>query len=128
MFGRKQTEIETIIGSGSSVRGEISTAGTIRIDGNVAGDIEADWVIIGEAGTVTGDVGARGAVIGGTLRGDIKVKESAEILDRGKVYGDVYSSRLTVMEGALFCGRSFMEDGKAGSARVIMPLFGQGGE
>jgi cytoskeletal protein CcmA (bactofilin family) len=128
MFGRKQNEIETIIGGGSSVRGRIVTSGTVRIDGEVVGDVEADWVIIGEAGSINGDVGARGAVIGGTVRGDIKVKESVEILDKGRLYGDVYSARLAVMEGAIFCGHSFMQDGKAGGSRVVMPLFGQGGE
>jgi len=126
MFGKKQQEIETLIGAKTSILGEVTTQGTLRLDGEIDGDIRADWVIVGETGNVKGDINTRGAVIGGKVNGNIKSKESTEILETGEVYGDIYTIKLNISEGALFRGHSFMEKMDKGMARIILPLLGQG--
>ena len=67
MFFHKQPKLEIIIGQESTIRGEIASKGTVRIDGLLEGNISADCVIIGEKGMVTGDAVVRLMVIGGRI-------------------------------------------------------------
>lgn len=87
MFHRNTEKLESFIGAGSSFRGDIETKGTLRIDGQLEGNITADWVILGEKASVNGNVTARGIVIGGRLTGMLEAKEIVEIEVKGSVTG-----------------------------------------
>ena len=50
MFGKGSRKLETIVGDGTRVVGQVNVKGTIRIDGIVEGDLHADWVVVGETG------------------------------------------------------------------------------
>lgn len=108
MFHKNTEKLESFIGNNSIVKGEIDTKGTLRIDGSVEGNIIADWVIAGEKSHIKGNITARGIVIGGRVDGDIKAKEIVEIKNKGQIYGEILTSKLTVAEGAIFDGRSSM--------------------
>ncbi len=108
MFHRNTKKLESFIGSGSFLRGDIDSKGTLRIDGQLEGNITADWVILGEHSSVNGNVIARGVVIGGQLTGTIEAKEIVEIEVKGRVTGDIQAAKLTIAEGGLFDGRSSM--------------------
>lgn len=117
MFGsmKKSTnamhdDIETIIGRNTQFKGTISGAGNIRIDGSMEGEIDGEGnVIVGEMGEVVANVKARNILISGTIRGNVQAVEKLEILNSGKLYGDVTASILSVSEGAMFKGNSNME-------------------
>jgi cytoskeletal protein CcmA (bactofilin family) len=108
MFNKNTEKLESLIGANSNFKGDIDTKGTLRIDGSMEGSINADWVILGEKASLKGDVTARGIVVGGRIEGNLKAKEIIEIKAKGQVYGDVSTSKLTVVEGGLFDGRSSM--------------------
>lgn len=108
MFHKNTEKLESLIGSNSSVKGEIDTKGTLRIDGTVEGNVSADWVVIGEKGQIRGDITARGIVVGGRVEGNLRAKEIVEIKNKGQICGEIFTSKLTITEGAFFDGRSSM--------------------
>ena len=108
MFSRNTEKLESLIGLNSSFKGDIGTKGTLRIDGTMEGNAAADWIILGEKASVKGDLTARGIIIGGRVEGNIRAKEIVEIKSKGRVSGDIHSSKLTIAEGGMFDGRSSM--------------------
>jgi cytoskeletal protein CcmA (bactofilin family) len=109
MFSRKHPKLEVVIGPDSVFKGELSSQGTVRIDGRFEGNIAADCVIIGETGAMLGDVVSKVLIAGGKLNGNVRASDSVEIQPKGEVYGDIIATRLAVAEGAVFEGRSSMQ-------------------
>lgn len=108
MFFAKQQNLNVVIGNDSSVSGEITSKGTVRIDGIFEGTVSADCLVIGSKGLVTGDVNVRHMIVGGKIVGNIRATESVDIQDTGNVCGDIFSIRLCITEGGKFEGRSSM--------------------
>lgn len=111
MFGSKKAalsigdQVATIIGSETSFSGNITSQGTIRIDGRHTGEIStAGDLVVGENGNVEALVKARNALIAGVVKGNIEVSDKLELLSTAKVYGDIKVSTLTIGEGAVFRG------------------------
>ena len=108
MFHRNTEKLESFIGGNLRFKGDIDIKGTLRVDGAMEGNIAADWVILGEKGSLKGDVAARGIVVGGKIEGNLKAAEIVEIKPKGQVSGDIHTNKLTVLEGGTFDGRSTM--------------------
>ena len=105
------SKVETVIGPGATLKGEIHTRGTIRVDGNVEGKLSADGsVIVGEKGVVNAEVTAGLVIIGGTVHGKVNGREKVEILSTGRLHGDVTTkpAKFVVAEGVIFEGRCTM--------------------
>ncbi len=119
MFHKNTEKLESLIGGNSTVKGQIETKGTLRIDGSVEGNVSADWVVIGEKGQIKGDIAARGIVVGGRVEGNLKAKEIVEIKNKGQIFGEIISSKLTVAEGAVFEGRSSMQREEAKVVELV---------
>jgi Protein of unknown function, DUF583. len=99
-------KITTLIGSETSITGNIKSEGTLRIDGILNGGIETSGdVIIGENSVVTGDIKAANTVIAGRLNGNIDCSGTVSIGSSGKVFGDIKSYNLRIVEGAIIEGR-----------------------
>ena len=65
-----------IIGEGSTLTGNLSTTGNIRLEGKVIGDIKSSSkVACGETSTVDGNVIAENAEIAGKINGKVNVME-----------------------------------------------------
>ncbi|MBI4684102.1 MAG: polymer-forming cytoskeletal protein [Nitrospirae bacterium] len=109
MFSKNTEKLESFVGANSHFKGNIKTKGTLRIDGEVEGNIEADWLILGENAHLKGDAVAGGIIVGGRVDGNIKADKIIEIKSKGQVVGEIVTNRLTVAEGAIFEGRSTMQ-------------------
>ena len=109
MFGAKHPKLEVVIGPDTVFRGELTSKGTVRIDGTFEGNISADCVVLGESGNITGDLQVNVLIAGGKLRGNVRAVDHVEIQSKGEVLGDIYAVRLSVAEGAVFEGRSSMQ-------------------
>ncbi len=127
MFGKGSRNLETIVGNGTRVAGQVTVKGTIRIDGFVEGDVQADWVVVGESGKILGNTRARGMVVGGSVEGNIEAAETVELMGKSSTAGEIRSPKLTVSEGAVFDGRCRMK-GEAdpaaapeGNVRTLLP-------
>lgn len=109
MFARKNNgKLESFIGANSSFKGDIKTKGTIRIDGNMEGNVDSDWLIVGEKGILKGDVRANGVIVGGKIEGMVTAREIIEIKGKGEISGDINTPKLSVSEGAILNGKATM--------------------
>jgi cytoskeletal protein CcmA (bactofilin family) len=101
--------IETLIGNGTTFKGDILVTKSLRVDGVLIGNIkEAANVIIGETAQVKGNINANYVVIDGIVEGNITATESIELLNKSKVTGDLTTTILSINEGAIFKGKSLM--------------------
>ncbi|NWF76452.1 MAG: polymer-forming cytoskeletal protein [Nitrospirae bacterium] len=114
MFSKNTEKLESFVGTNSNFKGDIDTKGTLRIDGTMTGNINADWVILGEKALLKGNITARGIIIGGKVEGNLKAKEIVELKSKGHIIGDISTIKLTIAEGGIFEGMSIMskEDSK----------------
>lgn len=112
MFSKKQPKLDTIVGPETILKGDLTSKGTVKVDGQVEGDVAADCLIIGEVGKLTGDVTVREIIIGGRIVGTIHATDGVDILRKGEVCGDIFAARLTIAEGGYFDGRSTMQHQK----------------
>ncbi|MFH0948245.1 MAG: polymer-forming cytoskeletal protein [Elusimicrobiota bacterium] len=127
MFGKKETigKIETIIAEGVEIKGDISSEGNIRMDGEVFGHIlKATGVVVGKTGKVSGDLNAESVVIGGEISGNVVASNNLELLSTAKVFGDIESQTLSIHEGAVFEGKCTMNKKEATiNAKKILTAF-----
>ncbi len=101
--------IETLIGNGTTFKGDILSTKSLRIDGILVGNIkEAANVIVGETAQVRGSITANYVVVDGVVEGNITANECIELLNKSKVTGDLTTTILSINEGAVFKGRSLM--------------------
>lgn len=99
-------KVDTLIGPNSSIDGTIRAAGTLRINGNVTGEIiVAGNVIIGDLSTIQGNIKAENVYIAGTVNGNITATGQLQMTSTAKVVGDVDVKTIIIDEGALFDGR-----------------------
>jgi len=105
--GNKKEKMETIIGKGTKIEGDVSTKGSIRVEGEIRGKIEAGGdFLVGKSGKIASDVKAQKIVIAGQIEGDIKAEEKIELLAGGILKGDLVTKILKIEEGAKFMGNS----------------------
>jgi cytoskeletal protein CcmA (bactofilin family) len=105
----------TIVGQGAKLEGTVVSAGSLRIDGQVRGQINAEGdVLLSPQSQVEADIRAQNVVVAGRFKGAILVKGRAELARGGRVDGDITSKTLVVEEGGVFHGQSIMDAG-AGS-------------
>jgi cytoskeletal protein CcmA (bactofilin family) len=118
------SKVETVIGPGATLKGEIHTRGTVRVDGNVEGKVSADGsVIIGEKGVVKAEITAGLVIVGGTVHGKVNGREKVEILSTGRLHGDVTTkpARFVVAEGVIFEGRCTMGQAEGAKPEAAKP-------
>jgi cytoskeletal protein CcmA (bactofilin family) len=101
----ERSKVETILGIGTKVEGDIFTKGSLRVEGRVKGYIKSEGdLYIGESGVLETKIEARKVIIAGTVTGDICALEKIEILPSGKLTGDIRTKSLKIEEGAVFIG------------------------
>jgi cytoskeletal protein CcmA (bactofilin family) len=109
----------TVIGQGARIEGTLVSAGSLRIDGQVTGKINADGdVVLSSQSQVDADIDAQNATVAGRFKGNITVKNKAELAKGGRVEGNITSKVLAIAEGATFSGQSVMDQqgGQGGSS------------
>ena len=93
-----------IIGSGVKIKGEISDADTVQIDGSADVTMTTENLMIGVNGDLKGDVIARNAEVWGKLDGNIKISGTLTIQEEGSVSGNVEYENLQVKLGGDITG------------------------
>jgi cytoskeletal protein CcmA (bactofilin family) len=105
-MAKHELSVNTIIGPGTSVSGDIESAGFTRMDGNVLGDVRAKGrVVIGERARMKSNVSGTFVTVGGVVFGNILASERLIVLSTGLVMGDIITRRIQADEGCLIHGR-----------------------
>jgi cytoskeletal protein CcmA (bactofilin family) len=94
------------IGRSIVIKGEVSGAEPLYIDGSIEGKINfADHrVTVGRHGSVTANISAKEVVIMGTVKGNIQCTDRLDIRAEGSLTGDVVTRRISVEDGAVLKG------------------------
>lgn len=116
MFGKKadnkpQGRIDSLIGVGTQIEGNIRFTGGLRIDGEVKGSVEAaegassSTLVLSEQARIEGSVTVAHLVSNGTVVGSVTVGESLELQSRARIVGDVDYTVIEMHQGAVIEGR-----------------------
>ena len=114
MFSKKhskpQTQIDSLIGAGTSIDGDLNFSGGMRIDGQVNGNVVAaqgkpSTLVLSEHAQVNGEVNVTHLVINGSITGSVFASEYMELQSKAKVNGDVNYTTLEIQLGAIVEGR-----------------------
>ncbi|MDR3138776.1 MAG: polymer-forming cytoskeletal protein [Treponema sp.] len=98
--------INTIIGPGTSVKGDIESGGFTRVDGSLLGNLNARGrVVIGEKARMKSHITGTVVTVGGVVYGNILASEQILILSTGLVLGDIITRRIQADEGCLIHGQ-----------------------
>jgi cytoskeletal protein CcmA (bactofilin family) len=100
--------IETVIGPNAHFSGDIVSEGGVRVDGIFRGNIETTGnLVIGESAKVVAEIQANNISISGAVKGNISGNR-VEILETGRVWGDLTIKSLLLNEGAYLDGQTTM--------------------
>ena len=100
----------TVVGTGARLEGNVVSAGSLRIDGQVKGQINADGdVVLSPQSQVEADIRSQNVSVAGRFKGNIVVKGKAHLARGGRVDGNITSKTLVVEEGGVFHGQSIMD-------------------
>jgi cytoskeletal protein CcmA (bactofilin family) len=115
MFSRSkptapQRRIDSLIGAGTIVRGDVSFSGGLHIDGHVQGTVattggEAGTLVISEQARVDGEVSVSHVVVNGSVNGPVNADDYLELQSKARVIGDIRYRRLEMQTGAVVQGR-----------------------
>jgi cytoskeletal protein CcmA (bactofilin family) len=97
---------QATIGRTLVIKGEISGAEALYIDGRIEGRISLpdNRVTIGRNGSVQGNITAREVVVMGKVNGNLDCSDRVDIRSEGSVTGDVSTVRISVEDGAVLKG------------------------
>lgn len=99
----------SLIASGTTLKGDITSNGDIRIDGTLHGNIYCTAkVVIGANGSVEGDITGQQADIMGKVKGTIQVKDLLQLKGNSHVSGNIHAAKLQIEPTSNFNGQCHM--------------------
>ena len=110
MKSNKPNPIDSLIGAGSVISGDIQFSGGLRIDGTVKGNITAvgdtpGTLVLSELAKVEGEIEVAHVVVNGSVAGPVKAREYLELMPKARVTGDVTYKTIEIHVGAIVMGR-----------------------
>ncbi|HET9424614.1 MAG TPA: polymer-forming cytoskeletal protein [Gemmatimonadaceae bacterium] len=89
-----------------TIRGELDTDGTVRVEGRVEGPVHrVGTLIVGAGGFVVGDVEAKDVTVAGQIQGNVHASGRLEIEPGASVLGEVRANLMILREGATIHGQ-----------------------
>lgn len=129
MFGKTSKpngRIDSLIGAGTTIEGNVIFAGGLRIDGEVRGNVIASaghsgTLVISEHARIEGEVAVPHLVINGTVNGPIHSSEFLELQTRARIDGDIHYSNIEIHLGAVVQGK-LVHEGEATTKAIELKL------
>lgn len=105
--------INTLIGTGSFIKGDVRIDGMVRLDGDLEGRLETpERVYIGSESRVKGDIVAKSVVVCGVVQGDVIAPEGVKIESSGMVIGNILTTKVVVDNDVILHGKCFAIDNR----------------
>lgn len=106
----KEGILTGFVGNGTSLEGEATFKGMLRVDGHLSGQVNSDGgtLIVGNNGQVDANIAVAVADIRGTVIGNIIASQRVELGRAAKVKGDIETPSLVIEQGATFDGKCVM--------------------
>lgn len=101
--------VNTQIGKGTTIDGDLQFAGGLLVEGTIKGNITAEndqaTLILHEHGRIQGEVRVPSMVLNGSIDGDVFASGKVELFEKSRVCGDVYYNLLEMAVGAEVNGK-----------------------
>ena len=122
----KLQRIDTLIGAGTRIIGDVHFSGGFHVDGHVKGNVDAlpdsgATVSVSDSGVVEGSVAVPNVILNGTVKGDILAHERVELGATARVTGNVYYGLIEMEMGAEINGKLIHEPRKPAVAAAAEP-------
>lgn len=115
--------INTMVGKGSSLKGDLKVDGFLRLDGDLIGNVKCtERVVIGSDARMKGDIIAQEVVVAGAFVGDIIAHSKVKILSTALVMGTIRTKRMEVEEDAIFDGLLSVKDSPEEESNFISDI------
>lgn len=106
--------IDTLVGSRTELKGDITFTGGLRIDGKLKGNITAkgdgnSTLVLSENAVVIGNVTVPHIITNGTIKGTVRAAERIELQPKAEVAGDLYYKVMEMASGAIVNGNLVRE-------------------
>ena len=132
MFASKgskpQNRIDCLIGAGTTIQGDITFTGGLRVDGHIRGSVLAadgqpGTLVLSEHARIEGEIRVSHVVINGAVVGPVHAVEYVELQSKANVTGDVYYKTVEIQLGAVVQGRLvYQNDGKSEKVVPLKPV------
>jgi cytoskeletal protein CcmA (bactofilin family) len=128
MFEKKhdkpQKRIDCLIGAGTTVDGDVSFTGGLRVDGIVRGNVttangETGTLVVSEQARIDGEIKVSHVVINGAVNGPITADDFLELQAKARIVGDISYRTLEMHLGAVVQGRLNHTHAEPGTASVV---------
>lgn len=124
---KPQNRIDSLIGSGTKIEGNIIFSGGLRVDGCIKGNVkEADGqpstLVLSEQAQVEGVIHVSHVVVNGTVVGPVHAQEYVELQSKSRVTGDVFYKTLEMHVGAIVEGKLVHREGVVEPPSEIQPV------
>jgi cytoskeletal protein CcmA (bactofilin family) len=135
MIGKNTSEkpcntIDTLVGVHTELKGDVTFAGGLRIDGKIKGNITAkggdnSTLVLSEQAEVAGNVTVPHIIANGKIKGTVRASERIELQPNAEITGDVYYKVIEMALGAIINGnlvREIAEPAKSKDKATISQL------
>jgi len=112
---KPQSRIDSLIGVGTKVEGDITFSGGLRVDGEIKGNVSAtneqhSTLMVSEHAQIEGNLSVSHLVINGTVVGSLFASEFLELQPHARVTGDVQYNIIEIHLGAVVEGQLVHQD------------------
>ncbi len=124
MFARKNnggaavSQIDSLIGRGTRIEGNVVFTGGLRVDGEITGRVVAEpgapsTLVLSEHARIDGEVAVGHLIVNGTINGPVQVSEFLEMQPKARISGDVSYAMIEIQQGAVVEGRLLLNQKEA---------------
>ena len=99
VFRPTKGSAKVVIGNGVKIKGEITDADEVQIDGHADVIMNTDNLVVGGTGNLKGTITSHNADVWGKLDGEIKVGGTLTIQEQGYVFGNIEYNNLQIKLG-----------------------------
>jgi cytoskeletal protein CcmA (bactofilin family) len=123
----KAHRIDTLIGAGTRIIGDVQFSGGLHVDGHIKGNVDAPpesgaTLSVSDSGVIEGSVAVPNVILNGVVKGDILAHERVELGATARVAGNVYYALIEMEMGAEINGKLIHEPRNAAEAASQPPL------
>jgi len=109
---RTAETLNGFVDSGCTIKGELEFSNAFRVDGRVEGTVRSRAeLMIGEDGSVEGEIDVARCLVGGQVRGTIRATEKVVLHASAKVWGEIQAPAVVMEDGAFLEGKVDMTAG-----------------
>lgn len=124
---KPQNRIDSLIGVGTKIEGNVFFSGGLRVDGTIKGNVseagdQPSTLVLSEQARIEGVIRVSHVVINGAVVGPVQAQEYVELQSKSRVTGDVFYKTLEMHVGAIVEGKLVHREGAVEQAAEVQPV------